>query len=177
MDLPEGGVPLRDLVIQFSHAPLVASSETIPELREVLPLLERARHGVEFFGMEAQAQEHWHRIKARQGLARFGAFCEFLSDLARCTDFRLLSSTQLQSEDNDTQLDQINAIVSRITDHLADPLSAADLAQELGMTESRFALLPPRHGQYLHRLCEPGAREPRVPAADGDRALHHAHCL
>ena len=43
MDLPEGGVPLRDLVIQFSHAPLVASSETIPEPREVLPLLERAK--------------------------------------------------------------------------------------------------------------------------------------
>src|SRR3989344_4696414 len=62
-----------------------------------------------------------------------------LRDLALCTDFRLLSSTQLQSEDNDTQLDQINAIVSRITDHLADPLSAADLAQELGMTESRFS--------------------------------------
>jgi hypothetical protein len=53
------------------------------------------------------------RIKARQGLARFGAFCEFMSDLARCTDFRLLSSTQLQSEDNDTQLDQINP-VSRV---------------------------------------------------------------
>jgi len=139
MDLPEGGVALRDLVIQFSHAPLVASSETIPELREVLPLLERARHGFEFFGMESQAQEHWQRIKARQGLARFGAFCEFMSDLARCTDFRLLSSTQLQSEDNDTQLDQINAIVSRITDHLAEPLSAADLAQELDMTESRFS--------------------------------------
>ena len=58
MDLPEGGVPLRDLVIQFSHAPLVASSESIPELREVLPLLERARHGIEFFGMESQEQEH-----------------------------------------------------------------------------------------------------------------------
>src|SRR3989344_2908754 len=128
MDLPEGGVTMRDLVITFS-----------PELLEVLPLLELARHGVEFFGMEAQAQEHWHRIKARQGLARFGAFCEFMSDPARCTHFRLLSSTQLQSEDNDTQLDQINAIVSRITDHLADPLSAADLAQELGMTESRFS--------------------------------------
>ena len=139
MDLPEGGVPLRDLVIQFSHAPLVASSETIPELREVLPLLERARHGIEFFGMESQAQEHWQRIKARQGLARFGAFCEFMSDLARCTDFRLLSSTQLQSEDNDTQLDQINAIVSRITENLAEPLSASELAQGLGMSESGFS--------------------------------------
>lgn len=139
MDLPEGGVPLRDLVIQFPHAPLAASSEGIPELREVLPLLERARHGIEFFGLHQQAQAHWYRIKELQGLARFGAFCELMGELARCTDYRLLSSTQLQSEDSDAQLAQINAIVSRITDHLAEPLSAADLAQELGMTESRFS--------------------------------------
>ena len=62
-----------------------------------------------------------------------------MGELARCTDYRLLSSTQLQSEDSDAQLAQINAIVSRITDHLAEPLSAADLAQELDMTESRFS--------------------------------------
>ncbi|MCW5237906.1 AraC family transcriptional regulator [Verminephrobacter eiseniae] len=139
MDLPEGGVPERDLVIQFQHAPIAASCETIPELRELLPLLERARHGVEFFGLQAQAAQHWQRIKARQGLARFAAFCGLMSELAHSTDFRLLSSTQLQSEDNDTELDQINAIVSRITDHLAEPFSAADLAQELCMTESRFS--------------------------------------
>ena len=98
-----------------------------------------------------------------------------MSDLACCTDFRLLSSTQLQSEDNDTQLDQINAIVSRITDHLAEPLSAADLAQELDMTESRFSRFFRAPRQHLHRLCEPGAHEPRLPAADGDRPLHHPH--
>lgn len=139
MDLPEGGVAERDLVIQFPHAPIAAGSQLIPELRQALPLLERARHGIEFFGLHAQAREHWQRIKARQGLARFAAFCEFISDLLRCTDFRLLSSTQLQSADDDAQLEQINAIVSRITDHLADPLSAAQLAQELGMSESRFS--------------------------------------
>ena len=139
MDLPEGGVMERDLVIQFSHMPLMTSSESIPELRELLPLLERARHGIEFFGMQEQALNHWHRIKARQGLARLGAFCEFMGELARCTDFRLLSSTQLQGEDDDAGLEQINAIVSRITDHVAEPLSAAILAQELGMTESRFS--------------------------------------
>lgn len=138
-DLPEGGVAERDLVIQFSHEPLLASSESIPELREVLPLLERARHGVEFFGMQEQATKHWHRIKTRQGLARFAAFCQLLGDLALCTDFRLLSNTRLQGEDDDTGLAHINAIVSRITDHIAEPLSAASLAQELGMTESRFS--------------------------------------
>ena len=75
MDVPEAGYPERDLVVQFPHQPLVDASEGIPELREVLPLLERARHGIEFFGMQAQATEHWQRVKARQGVARSGAFC------------------------------------------------------------------------------------------------------
>lgn len=138
-DVPEGGVAQRDLVIQFLHAPIETGSQHIPELREVLPLLERAKHGIEFFGIYPQALAHWQRVKTHQGLARFGAFCDFLSELAQCTDYRLLSSTQMQSEDNDAQLDQINAIVSRINEHLADPLSAADLARELGMSESGFS--------------------------------------
>ncbi|WP_137891749.1 AraC family transcriptional regulator [Ramlibacter sp. 2FC] len=139
MDLPEGGVPERDLVIQFSHGPIEAGSEHIPELREVLPLLERAKHGIEFFGLHAQALTHWRRVKSGHGLARFAALCEFLAELARCTDYRLLSNAQLQCVDDDDQTAQINAIVSRITESLGEPLSAADLAQQLGMSESRFS--------------------------------------
>jgi AraC-like DNA-binding protein len=138
-DVPEGGVAERDLVIQFLHAPIATGSAHIPELREVLPLLERAKHGVEFFGIYPQALTHWQRVKTHKGLARFGAFCDFLSELAQCTDYRLLSSTQMQSEDNDAQLDQINAVVSRISENLAEPASAADLARELGMSESGFS--------------------------------------
>ncbi len=138
-DVPEGGVAERDLVIQFLHAPIETGSANIPELREVLPLLERAKHGVEFFGIYPQALKHWQRVKTHQGLARFGAFCDFLSELAQCTDYRLLSNTKMQSEDNDAQLDQINTIVSRISENLAEPLSAADLARELGMSESGFS--------------------------------------
>lgn len=139
MDLPEGGVPERDLVIQFRHEPIEASSRHIPELREVLPLLERAKNGIEFFGMGVEAQAHWRKVKALQGLHRFAAFCEFLSDLSRCTDYRLLSTTQLRCSDDFDQIDQINAIVARLTDNLAEPLSAADMARDLGMSESRFS--------------------------------------
>ena len=139
LDLPEGGIPQRDLVIQFPHAPIQQAAAHIPELAEVLPLLERARNGIEFFGLSERATEHWHRIKSNQGLARFGIFCELLSELARCADYRLLSHAQLQSVDDNAQLDQIDTIVSRITDNLAQPLSAADLAAELGMTESKFS--------------------------------------
>jgi AraC-like DNA-binding protein len=139
VDVPEGGVPQRDLVIQFRHEPIEQGSQQIPELRELLPLLERARHGIEFFGLQQQATEHWHRIKRLQGLARFAAFCDFMAELGRCTDFRLLSSARLQSEDNDAQLDQINAILMRITERLSEPVSATELAAELDMSESRFS--------------------------------------
>ena len=49
MDLSDEGVPERDLVIQFPHAPMEEVSRHIPEMRDVLPLLERAKHGIEFF--------------------------------------------------------------------------------------------------------------------------------
>ena len=139
MDLPQDGVPQRDWVIQFPHVPIEQASAHIPEMREVMPLLERAKHGIEFFDMGERALGYWQRIKATQGLVRLGVFCEFLGALAECKDYRLLSNAPIQSVDNDAQLDQINAILSRITDNLADDLSAADLAQELGMNESRFS--------------------------------------
>jgi AraC-like DNA-binding protein len=139
LDMPAGGVKQRDLVIQFSHLPITQAASLIPEIDEVLPLLERARHGIEFFGLSDKAAQHWHRVKSSHGLARMAAFLEYLSELARCTDYRLLSQAQLQSVDNDKELDQIDAIVSRITKNIAQPLSAAELSRELGMSDSRFS--------------------------------------
>lgn len=142
LDAPEGGAAGRDRVIQFCHDPIERAAAEIPELREVMPLLERARHGIEFFGMSPQALARWDSIKAARGLRRFATFCEFLADLAACTDYRLLSSAQMQGTpgaDGDTQVDQINGIVNRITTHMAEPISMAEIAAELGMSESRFS--------------------------------------
>lgn len=36
-DLPEGGVQVRDIALQFSDQPLRQASEYLPELREALP--------------------------------------------------------------------------------------------------------------------------------------------
>ena len=139
LDLPEGGYPQRDLVIQFHHEPIAQAAAHIREFEEALPLLARARNGIEFFGMSEQATGYWHRIKQSRGLERLAAFAGFLSELARWSDYKLLSQAQLQSVDNDAQLNQIDDIVSRVTDNLAQQLSAAELAAELGMTESSFS--------------------------------------
>jgi AraC-like DNA-binding protein len=139
LDVPDGGVPQRDLVIQFQHEPLSQAAQFIPELAEMQPLLDRARHGVEFFGMGERVQKHWRRVKDGHGLHRLSAFFDLFCDLMACTDYRLLSNVQLQSADDDTSLDQIDAVVSRLTDNLAQPISAADVAAELQMSESRFS--------------------------------------
>ena len=139
VDSRKGGVTQRDLVIQFPHEPIEQASRFLPELRAALPLLERAKHGIEFFGLHPQAQHYGSAIQAAQGLARLGLFLELLGLLARCTDYRLLSNAPIQSVDNDDQLVQINAILSRIADNLGENLSASELARELGMNDSRFS--------------------------------------
>jgi AraC-like DNA-binding protein len=136
---PEGGVAERDLVIQFRHEPIEQAAAIVPEFAEAMPLLERARHGIEFFGMSERAREHWLNVRHSRGLARFAAFCDFLADLVRCTDYRLLSNVQMQGRDDAAGQDQINAVVDRITSDLTGPLVAGAVAAELGMSESRFS--------------------------------------
>ena len=139
MDMPTSGVELRDLVIQFPHEPLARAAGCIPELEEVMPMLERARHGIEFFGQGERARQHWEHVRGSRGARRFGAFCDLMADLAACTDYRLLSNAQLQSVDDDHSMGQIDAVVSRITDNLSQSFSAGEMATELGMSESRFS--------------------------------------
>lgn len=139
VDMPDGGVPERDLVIQFRHEPIAQAASVIPELLEVLAMLERARHGIEFFGLSERAHAHWIAIKHSRGVRRFAAFSSFLADLARCTDYRLLSNVQVQGNCDDKELELINTVVDRITADLAQPLSAGEIAASLGMSSSRFS--------------------------------------
>jgi AraC-like DNA-binding protein len=138
-DVPPEGVALRDIVLQFSDAPLRQAAALIPELAEALPLLERARHGIEFFGMSELARERLAGIKQLHGLRRFAAFTEFLGELVRCADYRLLSAVQLQSFDDDASLAKISAIVDFLSEHYSDGFSMAELCARVGMTESSFS--------------------------------------
>src|SRR5262245_49956495 len=139
LDVPEGGVPLRDRVIQFHHAPIAKACASVPELAEVLPLLERARNGIEFFGLSGRAEVYFERIKASRGLERLAAFCQFMADLSHCTNYRLLSSARLQSFDDEASLERIDSIVNQLMENPARAPSMSELAEQFGMTESRFS--------------------------------------
>ena len=138
-DTPAEGVPLRDMVIQFPDHPLRQAAELLPELSDALPLLERARHGIEFFGISEGVRGRIERIQQSHGLRRFAEFCDLLGELAACTDYRLLSTVQLQSFDDDASMAQISAILDYITENATRPFSMAEICARVGMTESRFS--------------------------------------
>ena len=138
-DVPAEGLELRDAVMQFADAPLRQAAALIPELAEVLPLLERARHGIEFFGMSERARERYARIKNLHGLGRFTEFVDYLADLVRCNDYRLLSTVQLQSFDDDASLAKISGIVDYLSEHYCEAFSMAEICLRVGMTESSFS--------------------------------------
>ena len=125
--------------LQFPGEPLRRASELMADLRDVLPLLERARLGVEFFGLAERANETMLRIKSLKGVKRLSEFLKFLGELAECSDYRLLSSTPLQSFDDDHSLAQISTIVDHITANATEPFSMAELSRRVGMSESQFS--------------------------------------
>ncbi len=138
-DVGVEGVAQRDVVLQFHGEPLVRAAELIGDLRDVLPLLERARLGIEFFGMSEVATRRIARIKHLHGVQRLAEFLGFLGELAACADSRLLSSTPLQSLDDDPSLAQIGRVVDHIAANAGEPLSMAELSARAGMSESQFS--------------------------------------
>jgi AraC-like DNA-binding protein len=132
-------VETRDLVIQFPHAPIEAAAQHIHELAEVLPMLQRSRRGIEFFGMSELAEREWHRVAQSRGLRRLSIFMELLHALAHCTSFRVLSSMPQEQADESGELDRVHALAQRLLNGDAQPAPAGDLAGELGMSVSRFS--------------------------------------
>jgi AraC-like DNA-binding protein len=140
-DFPGQGIARRDLVIQFSHEPLLKASLHLSELKEVLPFLDRARGGIEFFGFSDRASTFWHRLKSQQGLARFSGFCQLLGELIRWPEYRILSHQPLKLDENDQQRCRIHDLINSLGRNLIESRSTESLAAEFDLTPQQFLRL------------------------------------
>lgn len=139
-EYPDSGEsPLRDRALQFGENRIEQAAKFIPELNTILPLLERAKNGIEFHGISDKVAVYLDQIKGSVGSKRLAIFIDLMTELAQHDNYRLLSSVQLQSQDNQRQLDQINHVVEFITSNYQQPLSMAEVAEQFGMSESRFS--------------------------------------
>jgi AraC-like DNA-binding protein len=137
--LPPNGLDVRSLVIQFRGEPLVDAMRAVRELDDLQPLFERARHGVEFFGISADVRDRFHRIRHSHGLQRFVEFAGLLCVLERCTDYRLLSSTAMDGIASSEAQAAVKAVVAFVNEHFAEPISVREAAACVNMSEARFS--------------------------------------
>jgi AraC-like DNA-binding protein len=138
LDLPPEGVKVRDMVIQFSHGPLAQMAGAIPELKAIMPLLQRASYGIEFFDLSESARARFARIRDSTGLPRFIEFLALLGELAESGNYQLLSTVPMQASDDDDALARINTAVDFIVQNLSNQFSMKELADHLNMSERMF---------------------------------------
>lgn len=130
---------LRDMVLQFAQEPLAQAAKNIPELSEILPLLELSKYGVEFADCGAEAEQYFIRIRESHGADRFAEFLSFMSLLARKTNYRLLSGVAPPSFADNESLTNINIVLNYIAENYCGPMSADALAEQFGMSISSFS--------------------------------------
>lgn len=138
-DIPKEGIGVRDRVLHFSGEPLLKASKLLPEFKEVIPLLEKAKHGIKFRGISNLAGISMSRIKETSGMERFIEFLSLLTKLSDHKDYQLLSSAQLQSFEDSASLKRMSEVIEYISENYATIFSMAEIADRMNMTEGQFS--------------------------------------
>jgi len=155
-NLPDGThYELRDRVVHFDHAVIMDAVTLLPELSMLLPLLERAKHGIEFLRHADTAEKYMLRIKESDGAARVGHFYELLDLLTRSPDQKLLSTTQIDLPANHELQKKVDCVIRFVMDHYQRKIALAQVAALVGMSEGHFSrFFSQSHGQLLQRFCQ-----------------------
>jgi len=138
-DLPKEGIQSRDFSLQFADEPFRNSCRYIPELQQALPLLDRSKHGIEFYGISDFALQLLRRIKSTTGLHSFKEFLNLIIKLSKHEDYRLLSSSQLQSFTVDSSNKRFSETIEYLKKNFDSDLTMAEMADKMGMESSKFS--------------------------------------
>lgn len=137
---PGETVPLRDLVVQFRQELVPGMAALAPELGSLLPLLERARHGIEFEPRVAgEIERRLVALRDAPGPARIALLIDVLQLLAEQTSYTLLSTLPMRADGDDAALDKVERVTRHVAEHYASELALADVAALVGMHESTFS--------------------------------------
>ncbi len=131
---------LRDRVVQFRQDLVQTMAACATELQPLLPLLERARHGIEFRATSVCEAEPWfQRVRGASGPSRIALLLEFLEFLSLQPDQFLLSTLPMRSREDASSLDKVEKVTRYIADNYTRDLQLADVSTLTGMSESAFS--------------------------------------
>lgn len=133
-------VELRDLVVQFRMNLVSSMAKHAPELSSILPLLERARHGIEFMSFGTESAERALRgIRDSSGALRISRLLEFLHELAAEQDYVLLSTLAIRSRADQASQDKIQKVTQYISENFSNEITLNDMSTLVGMNDSAFS--------------------------------------
>jgi len=138
---PDEIVDKRDMLVNFTDELLEAGNQVFAELKQLAPLLERSRYGIEFRDPEviATATHLLEQIAASQGMTRLGHFFILMELLAGCEHYQLLSATTSAQLGDESSIERTNRAVDYIFAHYARELSLEEVAEHLGMKPTYFS--------------------------------------
>ena len=137
---PDEVVELRDLVVQFRKDLVSSMARYAPELTVILPLLERARHGIEFRSVSRTwAEAAFRGLRDASGAHRIARLLDLLHRLAEEQDYVLLSTLAIRSRADKASQEKIEKVTQHISEHFARELTLSDMASLVGMNDSSFS--------------------------------------
>jgi AraC-like DNA-binding protein len=136
----EDPLPLRDMLVQFSHESVEKLASGFPEFAEVKNMLMTAKSGILFEGFNATfARGHMESIRDHQGPERILAFIRFLVRLNEHAEKRKLSVAKLFQPVGGSKHARIGIVVDHIVENFKDEISVAQAAEMASMTEATFS--------------------------------------
>jgi AraC-like DNA-binding protein len=138
---PDEIVDKRDMLVNFTDELLEAGNQVFAELKQLAPLLERSRYGIEFRDPQviATATRLLEQIAASQGMTRLGHFFILMELLAGCEHYQLLSATTSAQLGDESSIERTNRAVDYIFAHYGRELSLEEVAEHLGMKPTYFS--------------------------------------
>ncbi|MCV2403932.1 AraC family transcriptional regulator [Marinomonas sp. C2222] len=134
------GVEIRDMLIRFDHESFANGVQIIPEFAEVLPLLNKAKSGVEFFDIDKEyLLETFNKVKNSSGLERLIIALPLLKKLAQHQHYRLLSTVQIDLKSNEALQRKINTVVDYVSQNYNQNITLSSVASLINMSDSHFS--------------------------------------
>jgi AraC-like DNA-binding protein len=140
-DAKEHGMQ-SSVVIQFLHTFMGEGFFERPEMSDILRLLNRSRHGLNFFGPASRSiGKKMMEMKRLKPVARFAVLIEVLQLLSQARSHKILASKQYAPSLRTNEHQRIDKVCAYMNDRYRYPVAVEDAARLACLSPSAFSRL------------------------------------
>lgn len=134
-------VPVRDLVVNFSHDFIQNCAGNFPEMQSMQGLWENAQFGIEFLDPKVieAAKQYFEEIALFTGFKRLTRFWSLLELLSTSKQIRMLSRSSEHTSTGKKVLKQMSHAITYITDNFDADISQEEVADLVNMSNTYFS--------------------------------------